>query len=124
MQKVSLYIRHNRSRSYEKVSAKASFGKGIFPPGTIFVLRYVRDGKRCFETLKNCPDLKAAHQRRLTREIELLRGTLALPAPRPASAPKPVAQNPTAAFSGPLMLDKAIDIYLENAEKKSPKTLN
>lgn len=55
MQKVSLYIRHNNSRKYEKVSAKASFGKGAFPPGTIFVLRYVRDGKRVFETLRGLP---------------------------------------------------------------------
>jgi hypothetical protein len=96
MQKVSLYVRHNCSRKYEKVSAKASFGKGSFPPGTIFVLRYVREGKRCFETLKDCTDLKTAHERWLTREIDLLRGTVVVPAPRPAPTPKPVTPAPTA----------------------------
>lgn len=124
MQKVSLYTRHNGSRKYEKVSAKASFGKGVFLPGTIFVLRYVRDGKRVFETLKECPDLKTAHERRLTREIELLRGTVAVPAPRPAPTPKPVAQAPTEASPGTLMLDSAIDRYLENVALKSSKTSN
>src|ERR1700731_2957249 len=124
MQKVSLYTRHNSSRKYEKVSAKASFGKGTFPPGTIFVLRYVREGKRVFETLKDCPDLKAAHELRLTREIELLRGKVAAPAPRPAPTPKPVAQTPTAPSSGTLMLDAAIDRYLENVALKSSKTSN
>ncbi len=99
MQKVSLYTRHNSSRKYEKVSAKASFGKGVFLPGTIFVLRYVRDGKRVFETLKDCPDLKTAHERWLTREIELLRGTVAVPAPRPAPLPKPCHPGPCGCLS-------------------------
>jgi integrase len=120
MQKVSLYTRHNSSRKYEKVSAKASFGKGVFPPGTIFVWWYVRDGKRVFETLKDCPDLKTAHERRLTREIDLLRGTSAAPAPRPA-IPKPVIQAPVPS-SGTLMLDAAIDRYKENVALKSSKT--
>lgn len=124
MQKVSLYTRHNGSRKYEKVSAKASFGKGVFLPGTIFVLRYVRDGKRVFETLKDCPDLKTAHERRLTREIDLLRGTSAVPAPRPTPKPKPVTEAPAPASPGVLMLDAAIDRYQENVALKSSKTSN
>jgi integrase len=124
MQKVSLYTRHNSSRKYERVSAKASFGKGAFPPGTIFILRYVREGKRVFETLKDCQDLKTAHERRLTREIDLLRGTSAAPAPRPAPTPKPVTQTPMAPSSGTLMLDAAIDRYKENVALKSSKTSN
>jgi hypothetical protein len=52
MQKVALYTRQNGSRKYVKVSAKASFGKGTFPPGAVFVLRYVRDGKRCTRSLR------------------------------------------------------------------------
>lgn len=83
MQKVSLYTRHNGSRKYEKLTSKKTFGGGNFPPGTIFVLRYVREGKRVFETLKDCPNLKKAFEHKLTREIQLLRGTVAAPAPRP-----------------------------------------
>jgi hypothetical protein len=122
MQKVSLYTRHNSSRKYEKVSAKASFGKGVFLPGTIFVLWYVREGKRVFETLKDCPDLKTAHERRLTREIDLLRGTSAAPAPRPVPVTKAVTPAPVDAPPGTLMLDAAIDRYLENVALKSSKT--
>jgi integrase/recombinase XerD len=124
MQKVSLYIRHSSSRKYEKLTDKKTFAGGNFPAGTIFVLRYVRDGKRVFETLKDCPNLKKAFEHKLTREIQLLRGTVAVPAPRPAPTPKPVAQTPTAPSSGTLMLDAAIDRYKENVALKSSKTSN
>jgi len=110
MQKVSLYIRHSGSRKYEKANPKTlQTYQGRLLPGATFVLRYVRDGKRVFETLKDCIDLKTAHERRLTREIELLRGTVAVPAPRPAPTPKPVAPTPTAPSPSILMLDAAID---------------
>lgn len=124
MQKVSLYIRHNGSRKYEKLTGKSMFAGGNFPAGTIFVLRYVRDGKRIFETLKDCPNLKTAHEQRLTREIDLLRGTSAAPAPRPAPTPKPVPQASAPASPGTLMLDAAIDRYQENVALKSSKTSN
>jgi hypothetical protein len=110
MQKVSLYIRHNSSRQYEKLTSKAMFAGGNFPKDTIFVLRYVRDAKRCFETLKDCPNLKAAQALRIERELDLLRGTVAAPAPRLVPVTKPVAQKPSNVI---LMLDKAIDRYLE-----------
>jgi integrase len=110
--KVQLYTRHNGSRQYEKVSDKAAFRGGNFPPGTIFVLRYVRDGKRVFETLKNCPDLKTAFEHRAERELDLIRGKVPARAPRPVPATIPVAQTPSNAFSGTLMLDEAIDKYL------------
>jgi site-specific recombinase XerD len=125
MQKVSLYIRHSGSRKYEKANPKTlQTYQGKLLPGATFVLRYVRDDKRVFETLKDCPDLKTAHEHKLTREIELLRGTVDVPAPRPAPAPKPVAQIPTTPSSGTLMLDAAIDRYLENVALKSSKTSN
>jgi hypothetical protein len=73
VQNVSLYIRHNGSRQYEKLTSKAMFAGGKFPTGTIFVLRYIRDGKRCFETLKDCPSLKTAQERKLERELDLCR---------------------------------------------------
>ena len=43
MSTVSLYIRLHGSRKYEKA--------------TNYCLRYVRNGKRVFEILKDCPDL-------------------------------------------------------------------
>jgi integrase/recombinase XerD len=113
MQKVSLYIRHNGSRKFEKLTSKQTFGGGNFPPGTIFVLRYVREGKRVFETLKDCPNLKAAFDHKLTPEIQLLRGTVDVPAPRPVSVTQPVAPPPP---SG-LMLDEAIDKYLAHVKE-------
>jgi hypothetical protein len=74
MQKVSLYIRHSGSRKYEKANPKTlQTYQGRLLPGATFVLRYVRDGKRVFETLKDCPDLKTAHEHRLTRELRSLR---------------------------------------------------
>lgn len=57
MQKVLLYTPQHSSRKYKRVTDKALFAGGNFPPGTIFVLRYLREGKCCFETLKDCPDL-------------------------------------------------------------------
>ena len=125
MQKVSLYIRHSGTRKYEKANPKTlPTYQGKLLPDATFVLRYVRDGKRVFETLKDCPDLKTAHERRLTREIDLLRGTSAAPAPRPAPTPKPVTPAPTDASPGTLMLDAAIDRYQENVALKSSKTSN
>lgn len=59
MSTVSLYIRLHGSRKHEKASMRGMF-QGDYPAGTIFALRYVRDGKRVFETLKECPNLKTA----------------------------------------------------------------
>lgn len=117
MQKVLLYVRHHGSRKYEKVSDKASFRGGNFPPGTIFVLRYLREGKTCFETLKDCPNLKTAFELRVERELDLMRGKVPARTPRPAPATIPVAQTPSNAASGTLMLDEAIDKYLEHVSK-------
>jgi integrase/recombinase XerD len=110
--KVQLYTRHNGSRQYEKVSAKASFKGGNFPIGTIFVLRYVREGKRVFETLRDCQNLKTAFERRAERELDLIRGKVPIRAPRKVAATIPVAQTPSNAVSDTLMLDAAIDKYL------------
>jgi integrase/recombinase XerD len=116
--RVSLYVRHASSRKYEKVSAKQSFKGGNFPSDTIFVLRYVRDGKRCFETLKDCPNLKAAFELRAERELDLLRGTVPVSAPRPATVTKPMPATPKDA----LMLDAAIDKYVAHVKAKALKT--
>ena len=53
--RVSIYVRRPVTRKYEK--AKPKFGADSkvgygFAPGTVFVLRYEREGKRVFETLR------------------------------------------------------------------------
>jgi integrase/recombinase XerD len=121
MQKVSLYVRHNISRHYEKLTGKQTFKGGNFPEGTIFVLRYVREGKRCFETLKDCRNLKAAFELRAARELDPLRGKVPAHTPRPASVKAAPAAS-TNASPGTLMLDAAIDRYKENVQSKSSKT--
>lgn len=110
MKRVSLYVRHNGSRKYEKLTGKKTFGGGNFPAGTIFVLRYRINGKRVFETLNACPDLKTAFEKQLEREYEILRGTIQPPTPKPIPKPKPV---PNRESGKPLMLDAAIDRYIE-----------
>jgi len=122
MQRVSLYTRQSSSRKFKRVNDKQTFAGGNFPANTVFVLRYLRGGKRIFETLKDCPDLRAAQERQLERRLDLMRGTVPAPAPKPQPA---VAKAVAAAQSQPgtLMLDGAIDKYLENARHKSPKTV-
>lgn len=118
MQKVTVYIRHSGTRTYEKAHAKI-----IYPLGTLFVLRYTLNGKRVWQNI-DVQNYGQAHTASLYKQIELAeiaRGERpapgAKPRPVPAAKPAPAPDN-----SGPLMLDKAIDIYLENAEKKSAKT--
>jgi integrase/recombinase XerD len=119
MNKVTIYIRHSRSRKYEKLTNKAMFAGGNLPPDTTFVLRYVRHGKRCFETLKDCHTLMFAQQKKLERELDLLKGTVPpAPAPRPTPKPKPTP----VVNAGDLMLDAAIDRYLANVALRSGKT--
>jgi integrase/recombinase XerD len=118
MQRVTVYIRHSGTRTYEKAHAKT-----IYPLGTLFVLRYTLNGKRVWENI-NVQNYGQAHTAGLYKQIELAeiaRGERPAPVvkPRPVPALKPA---PAPDNSGPLMLDKAIDVYLENAEKKSPKT--
>jgi integrase len=119
MQRVTLYTRQSGTRKFKRITDRQTFAGGNFPAGTIFCLRYKHHGKRVFETLKDCPELSTAQQRQLERKLDLMRGTLPpAPEPKPATA-KPVA---TAHQPGILMLDAAIDQYLENAKLKSAKT--
>ena len=48
MPKVSVYIRNHQTRAYEPADAKTTY-----PLGTIFCLRYKKDGKRKWETLSD-----------------------------------------------------------------------
>ena len=45
MPKVSVYIRNHQTREYEPADPKTAY-----PQGTIFCLRYKKDGKRKWET--------------------------------------------------------------------------
>src|SRR5690349_19605419 len=82
--KVSVYVREHITRKHKKAKpkfghdAKVGFG---FPLDTIFVLRYVREGKRVFETLttNNYDQAKIEAKR---RELELMTGEK--PAPKEA----------------------------------------
>lgn len=119
MQKVTVYIRHSGTRTYEKAHPKTTY-----PLGTLFVLRYTLNGKRVWENIE-VQNYGQAHTASLYKQIELAeiaRGERPAPVatPRPVPPPKPV---PAPDDSGLLMLDKAIDIYLENAEKKKPQDL-
>jgi integrase len=119
VQRVTLYTRQSSTRKFKRVTDKQTFAGGNFPAGTVFVLRYKRGGMRVFETLKDCPSLQAAQERQLERRLDLMRGTLP---PAPAPKPQPAIAKPAAFAEGTLMMDEAIDQYLENATLKSPKT--
>ena len=119
--KITLYTRQASSRKFKRITDKQMFAGGNFPASTVFVLRYMRGGKRIFETLKDCPDLRAAQERQLERRLDLLRGTLP-PAPEPKPQAIATPKPSPAPAAGALMLDAAIDQYLANAKLKSAKT--
>ncbi|MBV8050172.1 MAG: hypothetical protein JOZ80_03220, partial [Acidobacteriaceae bacterium] len=93
---VSLWIREasGSKRRYVKPNKKK-----LYSAGTVFCLRYVKDGKRRWETLQ-VSNLNAALAARATKEAALL-----------TEAPKTSA---TAAKR--VNLDDAIDVYLTNVE--------
>jgi integrase len=115
--KVAVYIRKSGTREYEKASPRANY-----PGGTIFCLRYTQGGKRKYETL-SVPDYKqasiAAQQKSIALQFEAINP---LKKPASKSAPTPVPQPKPQIQSGELMLDAAIDRYLENVATKSSKT--
>src|SRR5216684_543984 len=102
-QKVSLYIRKNGTRKYELADPKT-----IYSLGTIFVLRYKRDGKRVWETLIGFQNYQTAKAHAMRKEIDRFTGENPAP-PKPAPIPKLVSTP-----DGQLMLDAAVDRYLEN----------
>lgn len=122
--KVTIYVRESGTRKYNPASPRA-----MSPTNVTFCLRYTLGGKRRREQLA-VGTYKEAHAVSLKRLSELITEScqeeslstkisksLALPAPRPKPEPKPAAGMP-----GELMLDAAIDKYLENVATKSSKT--
>src|SRR5437870_1449204 len=90
MPNVSVYIRESRTRSYIKANPKE-----LYPPGTVFVLRYEepKTGKRKWETLDGLMDIrlatvKAKLKERRARRAGILR---AARAERPRAAPTPLS---------------------------------
>jgi integrase/recombinase XerD len=121
--KVVIYIRESGTRRYKPASPRA-----MYPANVTFCLRYTLGGKRRWEQL-SVNAYKEAQAESLRRLGDLIAekceetsiGTkistnLALPAPRPRPEPKPIAKT------GELMLDAAMDKYLENVATKSSKT--
>ena len=107
--KVSVYVREHGSRKFVLANPKAKYAY----PNTIFVLRYKQDGKRVFETLGPNHNYSLALAKAKMREADLLRGN----APYTPSAPKPQPK-----IDGPVMLDAAIDRYLDNKRHKAKST--
>src|SRR5438445_9916652 len=112
MQKVSLYVRQRGTRAYQPADPK-----GNYPMGMIFVLRYVRDGKRCWETLTGFQTYQSAKATAMRREIDFFTGEQNDP-----PKPEPVAIKPKPVVGPGLTLDMAIDRYVENVKTKSART--
>src|SRR5207237_10266735 len=66
MPNVSVYIRESRTRSYIKANPKE-----LYPPGTVFVLRYEepKTGKRKCETLDGLMDIRLATVKAKLKEV-------------------------------------------------------
>ena len=120
---VAIYTRESGTRKYKPASPRASYS-----PDTTLCLRYTQDGKRRWEQLdvKSYKEAQAASLKKLTELITesckqkpdigtVISRNLNLPAPQPRPL-KPIQP------SGELMLDAAIDKYIENIEHKSSKT--
>ena len=123
--KVAIYIRESGTRQYKPASPRA-----MYPSDVTFCLRYTLGGKRRWEQL-SVSTYKEAQAQSLRRLGDLITEkcaeasigskiskNLALPTPRPKPVPKPTVQT------GELMLDAALDKYLENVATKSSKTSN
>lgn len=107
---VTVYVRERGSRSFKKAKFKSNYG-----PDTIFVLRYRVNGRRVWETLDaNHQTYTQALAAARMREGSILYNNFA-PVAKQVAKPKPDV----------LMMDAAIDTYLENVKKrqKSKDTL-
>ena len=121
--KVAIYVRESGTLKYKPASPRA-----MYPSNVTFCLRYTLGGKRRWEQLSvsTYKEAQAASLKRLgdliIEECEKdslgakISRNLALPAPRPKPEPQTVIKP------GELMLDAAIDKYLENVATKSSKT--
>jgi integrase/recombinase XerD len=122
MNKVTVYVRHSSSRKYQKASPKTiqTFQDRLLN-GATFALRFTdANGKRQYETL-GCETLEEANVAACYKKIELSKAKRNPQPPKPKPAPKVIAQ-PTAIKPGVMMLDAAIDKYLENVSVRSGKT--
>jgi integrase/recombinase XerD len=120
---VAIYTRESGTRKYKPASPRAAYS-----PDTTFCLRYTQDGKRRWQQLdvKSYKEAQAASLKKLTELITesckqkpdvgtVISRNLNLPAPHPRPL-KPIQST------GELMLDAAIDKYIENVQTKSSKT--
>jgi integrase/recombinase XerD len=120
--KVTVYIRSSSTRKYRKAQAKTFTGiKGNIIGADTFALRYTdANGKRQYDTLE-CRNWDQAQEAAFGKRIELSkikRGEVQAP----AAKPKPTPKQPPAPKAGALLLDAAIDRYLNNVSVRSGKT--
>lgn len=123
MNKIAIYVRESGTRKYKPASPRA-----MYSTNTTFCLRYTLGGKRHWEQIdaKTYKAAQAASLKRLgdliTEECEktslstLVQKTFKISKPRPKPEPKLVIKP------GELMLDVAIDKYVQNVQTKSSKT--
>ena len=102
--KVTVYIRVPGTRERERAT-----NKNTVATGTIFCFRYVRAGRRVWETI-DVTSFAAAEKLAIDRHVDLAVGRpVPIPEPRPEPAkPKPTIQT------GAVPLDVAIDRYNGN----------
>lgn len=113
MPSFSLYVRRKDDR-YQKCSPKA-----VYVLGTTFVLLYELQGRRRWGKLPSGIDYAAANRMALEKELALYRGGMPERGQRNAHPPQPKPKAPEPAT---LMLDRAIDRYLEVVKTKSART--
>ena len=129
MAKVTLYTRISHID-------KPAYSNQTYAAGTTFFLRYMAHGKRVRKTLPAGTSYQQGVYAARSQELELFARNLAnydhstpctkLKDPPPfrepelAPEPEPVVATPIVPANG-LMLDQAIDVYLENARKRSDK---
>ncbi len=89
MAKVSIYTRQNRA-------FVLAHPKEIYKPGTIFILRYTRGGKRVWETL-DVPGYGQAFTAARMREVELFKEKPVPLASLHTAPPRPEAPRPRVA---------------------------
>lgn len=119
--RVKLYIRDSVTRD------RYPAYKAEYPQGTIFVLRYLEKGRRIWKTLGAVPYQQAVGAAKLA-EAELFNRdstnydtsraiTRKDPVPEYVAPEPPPADLPVAVRPSVLMLDRAIDLYIENIGK-------
>jgi hypothetical protein len=112
--KVTVYVRVPGTRERERAT-----NKNTVATGTVYCLRYVRAGKRCWETL-DVTSFAEAQKVAIDRNVALIVGK---PVPIPEPRPEPIKPKPTVQ-TGAVLLAEAIDQYHEKVKARSGRTVS